>query len=87
MPAMITPDEVDQDKILCVVEWFKWIIDFDDLEDNHQRIKDQWQRLNNNERMEVDAQLKNKAPDSNKMYKNLLKEYLAYVPQATINDW
>ena len=76
----VTPDPVDQDKIFRAVVWFKEMIDADQIEENHQKIKDAWTRLSNNERMEVDAQLKDKAPDSNKMYKNLLKEYLAYTP-------
>lgn len=78
----ITPDPVDGDKVFRAVVWFKEMIDADQIEENHQKIKEAWQRLSNNERMEVDAQLKDKAPDSNKLYKNLLKEYLSYVPSV-----
>ena len=80
--AKITPDPVDSEKIFKAVVWFKEMIDADQIEIHHQKVKDAWTRLSNNERMEVDAQLKDKAPDSNKMYKNLLKEYLAYQPEA-----
>ena len=74
----ITPDTVDQGKIFRAAVWFKEMIDVDSIEENHQKIKEAWQRLSNNERMEIDAMLKDKAPGSNKMYKNLLKEYLNY---------
>lgn len=80
--AKITPDPVDSEKIFKAVVWFKEMIDADQIEEHHTKIKDAWGRLSNNERMEVDAQLKDKAPDSNKMYKNLLKEYLAYQPEV-----
>lgn len=79
--TMITPDPVDQEKVFKAVVWFKEMIDADGIEEHHQKIKDAWARLSNNERMEVDTQLKDKAPGSNKMYKNLLKEYLAYTPR------
>lgn len=78
--AKITPDPVDQEKVFQAVVWFKEMIDADQIEVNHDKVKRAWERLSNNERMEIDAQLKDKAPGSNKMYKNLLKEYLAYVP-------
>lgn len=76
----ITPDEVDQDKVFKAVVWFKEMIDADQIEANYQIVQAAWGKLSNNERLAVDAQLRDKAPDSNKMYKNLLKEYLAYVP-------
>jgi len=76
----ITPDPVDQEKVFQAVVWFKEMIDADQIDENHEKIKRAWERLSNNERMEVDAQLKDKAPDSNQMYKNLLKKYLAHSP-------
>lgn len=76
----ITDDPVDQDKVFKAVVWFKEMIDADQVELHHQKVKDGWERMSNNERIAVDAQLRDKAPNSNKMYKNLLKEYLAYVP-------
>lgn len=76
----ITPDPVDQDKCFKAAVFFREMIDTDQIETYHQKVKKAWGMLSNNERMEVDAQLKDKAPNSNKMYKNLLKEYLAYVP-------
>lgn len=80
--AKITPEPVDSEKIFKAVVWFKEMIDADQIEEHHHKIKEAWQRLSSNERMEVDAQLKDKAPNSNKMYKNLLKEYLSYQPEA-----
>lgn len=76
----ITPDQVDQEKIANTVKWFKDKIDLDDLESNWQKVQNVWSLLNTNEQMEVDAQLKDKAPGSNIMYKNILKKYLDYVP-------
>lgn len=76
----ITPDEVDQEKVSKAVVWFKEMIDADQIETHYQIIQAAWEKLSNNERLAVDAQLQEKAPDSNKKYKNLLKEYLAYVP-------
>lgn len=76
----ITPDEVDQDKVFKAVVWFKEMIDADQIESNYQIVQAAWAKLSNNERLAVDAQLQDKAPDSKKKYKNLLKEYLDYVP-------
>jgi len=76
----ITPDPVDENKILISVVWFKEIIDVDQLEENWKRVQVGYAKLSSNERMAVDAQLKDKAPGSNKSYRNLLKEYLDYRP-------
>lgn len=79
----ITPDEVDQDKVFKAVVWFKEMIDADQIDANYQIMQAAWGKLSNNERLAVDAQLQDKAPDSKKKYKNLLKEYLDYVPVAS----
>lgn len=78
-PTMVTPDPVDQNKVAKAVSWFKEIIDVDQVEDHHEKVKEAWERLSNNERLAVDSQLRDKAKDSNRMYKNILKEYLGYV--------
>lgn len=76
----ITPEPVDNKKCFEAAVWFKEMIDADVIEKNWELVQAGWAKLSNNERLEVDAQLKDKAPNSNKMYKNLLKEYLDYRP-------
>lgn len=78
----ITPEPVDQKKVFEATVWFKEMIDADQLEVNALKVQRAWERLSNNERMEVDGKLKDKAPGSNKMYSRILKEYLAYVPSV-----
>ena len=80
----ITTDQVDKEKITNTVKWFKDKIDIDDLEANWHKVQNVWGLLNSNEQMEVDAQLKDKAPESNIMYKNLLKKYLEYTPEEGV---
>jgi hypothetical protein len=80
----ITPDPVDEDKVFKASVWFKEMIDADQFELNWEKVQNAWKRLSNNERMEVDAKLQDKAPDSNQMYKNLLKKYLSYVPEQGV---
>ena len=80
----VTPEKVDEDKVFRAVVWFKEMIDADDIEANHKKVQDAWKHLSSNERMEVDARLNEKAPDSNQMYKNILKKYLNYVPDQGV---
>jgi phage recombination protein Bet len=80
-PIKITPDPVDEEKVFKASVWFKEMIDADQIEVNWQKVQDGYAKLSNNERMAVDEKLQDKAPDSKKAYKNILKEYLAYVPQ------
>lgn len=81
-PQKMDPEEVDQSKVSKAVSWFKQKIDEDAPEVSHQAVKDAWGRLSNNERLAVEDQLRDKAPDSNKMYKNLLKDYLNHSEAA-----
>ena len=76
----ITPDAVDEMKIIYLSDWFKGKIDEDSIEETWGEIQMTYSNLTNNERLAVDALLQDKAPNSNKAYKNLLKEYLAYKP-------
>lgn len=78
----ITPDPVDEEKILRSVAWFKELIDIDQIEENWRKVQLGYAKLSSNERMAVDAQLRDKSPGSNKMYRSLLKEYLEYKPMA-----
>lgn len=82
-PTMITSDPVDDEKVFKSVVWFKEMIDVDLIEENWEKVQRGYAKLSNNERMAVDAQLKDKAPDSNKMYRSLLKEYLDYKPMVS----
>ena len=78
--VMITPDAVDEMKIIYLSEWFKMKIDEDSIEETWDEIQMTYSNLTNNERLAVDVKMQDKAPNSNKAYKNLLKEYLAYRP-------
>ena len=79
-PPQITPDPVDETKILRMVRWFKQMIDVDQIELHWKKAQEAWALLSNNERLAVHAQLDDIAPGSKIKYKNLLKKYLDYVP-------
>lgn len=78
--ANITPDLVDMDKVRRGVDWFKGKIDEEQIEVTWKEIQDTWAKLSNNERLEIESRLKDKASDSKKMYSRILKEYLSYTP-------
>lgn len=78
----ITPDPVDEDKVFETSVWLKEMIDADNIE-NWEVIQAGWAKLSNNERLAVDDKLRDKAPNSNIQYRNLLKKYLDYVPSET----
>lgn len=79
-PIKITPEPVDAGKVEKMVTWLKKKIDEDRIEESWNKVQSYYSELTSNEIMEVDARMQDKAPGSNKMYKNILKEYLAYVP-------
>lgn len=56
------------------------IIDEDDLALGAGPATNIWSKITNDERMAVTDRMKHKSPNSNKMYKSLLNEYLAYTP-------
>ena len=56
------------------------MIDVDQIEETYLKVQAGYAKLSSNERMAVDEQLKDKAPGSNKSYRNLLKEYLVHKP-------
>ncbi len=60
------------------------MIDVDDIEEHHGKAKEAWAQLNSNEQMAVHEQLGDKAKDSKRMYRNVLKIYLDYVPPEVI---
>jgi len=74
----ISPDPVDTDKVgFCATRLKSWI-NQDDPESTVDLIQDEWKGMSNDERMAVQSFLKEKAPDSKKMYSTLLKEHLNY---------
>ena len=82
MREQISPEPIDWGKVNRVAGWIRIAIDVDNIE-AHENIKGFWKVLSNDERIAVCEQLTDKAPDSGprgKMYKSILKEYLAYVP-------
>lgn len=74
----ISPEPINMKRVGNHVKVFKEIIDQDQIEEGHDRVKTGWKQLTNDERIAVNEQLTEKAPDSNKMYKSLLKEYIDY---------
>lgn len=87
------PKPVDQVKVEKATAFFKEKIDQETEGDwdNHEMIKAAWKKLTNDERSAVQGGLKDKAPDSKKMYKNILSEFInhrdedAYVPESEVD--
>jgi hypothetical protein len=82
----ITGDTIDQAKVFKAVSWFKEIIDVDKIEVYHEKVKEAWERLSNDERTAVHEQLQDKANGSKRAYKNILKLYLDHVPEESIPE-
>ena len=82
-PIKITPEKVDENRVNVAADWFIKKIDEDSIDETHEKVQTFYSNLTNNERLAVDALLQDKAPNSNKAYKSLLKEYLAYKPAVT----
>ncbi len=82
----ITPEEVNQDTVNIAAVWLRKTIDEDNLEKNWNLIQHGYAKLSNNERMAVDQLLQDKAPGSNRAYKNILKDYLNYVPPEGVQS-
>ncbi len=77
-------DEVpDMVKVKKAAEYFKKEIDRDEWE-NADKIREALGKLNQSEKLALNGLLKDKAPDSNKMYNRLLKEYIDYVPETGV---
>lgn len=72
----ISGDNIDMPKVKKAVNYFKAQIDEDDPDNASDNIKKAWDRLTNDERMEVQQWLGDKAPDTNRMYKTILKDHL-----------
>lgn len=85
-PTTITPDPVNERRVAMAVVWLKERIDADSIDENWEQVQINYERLSNNERMAVDAQLKEKAPGSDRSYRNILKYYLNYKPTPAIGS-
>jgi hypothetical protein len=77
----ISPEPINQTKVNNAVAYFKKQIDIDAIEETHQAVKAHFKTLTNDEKIAVADLLGDKAPDSNKMYKSILKENLNYKPE------
>lgn len=79
----IVDDPVDEKKLNLAAAFFKNEIDKDNW-DNVDEIKREFAKLNQSEKMALGNLLNEKAPDSNRLYKTLLKDYLHYVPEEGV---
>lgn len=80
----ITTDPVDQDHVNTAAKWLKEKIDEDTIETNWKIVQAGYNKLSNNERMALDTLMQDKAPGSNRAYKNILKDYLSYTPKEGV---
>jgi len=76
----ISPEPINQKKVNDAAVFFKARIDEDCPEETHQLIKDHFKMLSNDEKIATAELLKDKAPDSKKKYKSLLKDHLNFKP-------
>lgn len=65
------------ERLRDAVSFFRAVVDEDDL-DNHQAAKDVWERLTSFEQLQVQGQMKDKVPGTNRMYASLLGDYLSH---------
>lgn len=75
----ISGERIKMSDVEDSIEEIKEIIDRDTIEDTHDAVKDIWNGLSNDMRMLVTDGLSDKAKDSKRMYKTILKDYLGYV--------
>jgi len=76
----VNPEPISQQKVDNAVFFFKARIDEDCPEETSELIKTAFKKLTNDEKIAVADKMGDKAPDSGKMYKNLLKDHLNYKP-------
>jgi len=81
--SQVSPEPLDMHKVNKATSFLKEQIDVDIIEETHDKVKRAWEKLTNDERLKVQEGLKDKAPDCNKMYSTLLKEYLAFDPSIS----
>jgi len=78
--------QVDASRVLEAANRIKAWIDIDSIEEYHGSVKDTWNDLSSDEQLRVHDMLSEKAPDSKKMYRRILKEYLDYQEGDFAND-
>jgi len=74
----VSPDPIDMKKVGNAVNYFKKQIDQDCPENTAEKIKTAYSRLSNDEKNKLNELLSEKAPDSDKMYRTLLKDHLDF---------
>lgn len=84
--GQVSPEPIDQKKVDKAVVFFKKQIDIDNPEQTHEIIKAANNKLTNDEKIAVGNKMKDKAPDSNKMYSTLLREHVFYIPPPPNQD-
>lgn len=72
----MTGADIDMARVKKAVNYIKTQIDEDDPDSAPANLQKAWSKLSNDERLEVQEWLTDKAPDTNRMYKTLLKDYL-----------
>lgn len=80
--GVINGGKIDMERVHAAVAYIKSQIDEDDPDNAPINIRKAWGRLSNDERMEIQNHLGDKAPDTNRMYKTLLKDYLNHEDAA-----
>lgn len=78
----VNPEPINQQKVDNAVVFFKARIDEDCPEETHELVKATFKTLSNDEKIAAADLMTDKAPNSNKMYKNLLKDHLNFKPNA-----
>ena len=84
MKEQINPEPIRWELVNWSIIRLKDLID-QDLIENHEIIKSAWALLTNDEQVEVNDGMKDKAPDSGprgRAYRSLLKDYLSYVSDS-----
>lgn len=74
--GQISGEKIDLDRVNRAAKYIKEQIDEDDPDHAPANIQKAWGKLSNDERLKVQELLGDKAKDSNRMYKTLLKDYL-----------
>lgn len=82
----VSPDPINMKRVETAITFFKEHIDKDNMEENYELIQAAHSKLTSDERIKVREGLKEKAPDSNKMYSTLLREYCDYNPKDLIPE-
>jgi len=76
--AKVSKEFAEENQAERAAEYFKPLIDEDSVEETHQKIKDGWARLNQEQQKKVYSLLHDKALDCNRKYKTLLDDHLSY---------